>query len=107
MRGGCTISFIGLVPKAIQQTSRGFQRRRRTDVDAARVPPGQHVVNGPRPHPRWGPGAMSRGHDKKTAWSFTAKKRRVAGLGVRVYPRVRGSDEASICWDAMAANRGH
>jgi hypothetical protein len=45
MKGGCTISFIGLVLKAMPLISRGFHHRRRTDVDAARVPPGQYVVN--------------------------------------------------------------
>jgi len=43
--------------------SRGFQGRRRTDVEAARVPPGQYVTDdfpvlsaGPTPHtplPEW------------------------------------------------------
>ena len=45
MKGRCTISCIGWVPDAMVQISRGFHGRRRTDVDATRVPPGQHVVN--------------------------------------------------------------
>ena len=45
MKGGCTTSFIGLVSKAIPLISTGFSYRRRTDAHAARVPPGQHVVN--------------------------------------------------------------
>jgi DMSO/TMAO reductase YedYZ molybdopterin-dependent catalytic subunit len=45
MTGRCTISFIGPLLRAMPQISRGFRGRRRTDVDAARVPPGQYVVN--------------------------------------------------------------
>src|SRR6516164_376032 len=45
MKGSCTISFIGVVRKTMRQISRGSHRRRRADVDAARVRPGQHVVN--------------------------------------------------------------
>ena len=45
MKASCTTSFIGLVPKAMRLTSRGFHHRRRTHADAARVAPGQQVVN--------------------------------------------------------------
>jgi DMSO/TMAO reductase YedYZ molybdopterin-dependent catalytic subunit len=45
MKAGCTISFIGPVPEAALHSSRGVRRRRPTDADAARVPPGQQVVN--------------------------------------------------------------
>jgi hypothetical protein len=45
MKGRCTISFIGRVRKGMPQVSRGFHGRRRADMDAARVPPGQYVVN--------------------------------------------------------------
>jgi len=45
MKASCTTSFIGRVPKTMRLTSTGFHHRRRTHVDAARVPPGQQVVN--------------------------------------------------------------
>ena len=45
MKAGCTISFIGPVPEAALHSSRGVRRRRPTDADAARVPPGRQVVN--------------------------------------------------------------
>jgi len=45
MKASCTTSFIGLVPKTMRLTSTGFHHRRRADADAARVPPGQPVVN--------------------------------------------------------------
>ena len=45
MKASCTTSFIGLVPKTMREISRGFHHRRRTHADAARVPPGQQVVN--------------------------------------------------------------
>jgi DMSO/TMAO reductase YedYZ molybdopterin-dependent catalytic subunit len=45
MKGRCTIFFIGLVLRAMPRFSRGFHGSRRSDVDAARVPPGQYVVN--------------------------------------------------------------
>jgi hypothetical protein len=45
MKGSCTISFIGVVRKTMRQISCSFHRRRRTEVDAARVRPEQHVVN--------------------------------------------------------------
>lgn len=43
MKGRCTISFIGRVRNGMPLISRGFHGGRRTDVAAARVPPGQCV----------------------------------------------------------------
>jgi hypothetical protein len=55
MKGRCTISFIGPVRNAIPLISRGFHGRRRTHVEAARVPPGQYADKDSRycrPFPR-------------------------------------------------------
>ena len=43
MKGRCTISFIGPVGNGLPLISRGFHGRRRTHVEAARVPPGQYA----------------------------------------------------------------
>jgi hypothetical protein len=43
MKGRCTISFIGRMRNGLPLISRCFGGRRRTHVEAARVPPGQYV----------------------------------------------------------------
>jgi hypothetical protein len=43
VKGRCTISFTGRVRNGTPLISRGFHGGRRTDVDAARVPPGQYA----------------------------------------------------------------
>jgi hypothetical protein len=43
VKGRCTISFTRRVRNGTPLISRGFHGGRRTDVDAARVPPGQYA----------------------------------------------------------------
>ena len=83
MKASCTTSFIGRVPKTMRLTSTGFHHRRRTHVDAARVPPGQHVVNDL-------PGAVGRSHAERASPSSGLSGLGGVGLRTPYFPALPG-----------------
>jgi hypothetical protein len=83
MKGGCTTSFIELALKAIPLISTGLHHRRRTDPDAARVPPGQHVVNDL-------PGAVGRSHAERASPSSGLSGLGGVGLRTPYFPALPG-----------------
>ena len=90
MKGRYTISFIGRVRNGLPLISRGFHGRRRTHVEAARVPPGQYVTKIP--------GTVGRSHAERAVRPVAVHRGRAVGQSrsLAIAPISRGRSGAAI-----------
>jgi hypothetical protein len=113
MKGRCTISFIGPVRSVMPLISRGFHGRRRTDVEAARVPPGQYADKASRycrPVPRracrstggWSPWTGPVGQSRSLAIAPISR-----GRFVGYSPSEKASPHSAAGVDAGTTVPGH